>query len=118
MAAEYYGIAAERGHSEAKLNRARCMRLLGQWEPPDRSSESVSHPPSPDRLSEIFRSFLQNPEPLDDDGRRLLSSLQRMKTAASVPHEIQSGRSSVVQIELDSESNPTAVKRGRRGIDS
>jgi TPR repeat protein len=42
MTPEYYQIAAEYGHSEAKFNRVRC--LLGQWKPPDRSSESVSHP--------------------------------------------------------------------------
>jgi TPR repeat protein len=123
MAAEYYGIAAERGHSEAKLNRARCMRLLGQWKPPDRSSESVSHPPSPDRLSEIFRPFLQNPGPLDDDGRQLLSSLQRIKIAAPticpfadpawVPDKIKGGGSSIVRIALDSESNPIAVKMAK-----
>jgi serine/threonine protein kinase len=99
------------------------MRLLGRWEPPDRSSESVSHPPSADRLTEIFRPFLENPGPLDDDGRRLLSSLQRIKTATPVirhsadavwvPDEIQSGGSSVVRIALDSELNPIAVKKAR-----
>jgi TPR repeat protein len=26
---DYYRFAAERGHPEAKRNRARCMRLLG-----------------------------------------------------------------------------------------
>jgi serine/threonine protein kinase len=76
-------------------------------------------------LTEIFRAFLQNPEPLDGDGRRLLSSLERIKTAAAapairasadapwVPDEIKSGRSSVVRIALDSESNPIAVKRAK-----
>jgi TPR repeat protein len=85
LAAKYYGFAAERGHPEAKLNRARCMRLLGRWDPLDRSSESVSHSPSPDCLTEVFRPFLENPRPLYDDGRRLLRSLQRMKAAAAAP---------------------------------
>jgi serine/threonine protein kinase len=66
-------------------------------------------------LAELFRPFLENPDPLDDD-RQLLSSLQRIKTAAPaaptfVSREIHSGRSSVVRIALDSESNPIAVKR-------
>jgi TPR repeat protein len=61
MAAKYYGFAAERGHPEAKLNCARCMHLLGRWEPPDRSSDAASHPPSADRLAEVFHPFLENP---------------------------------------------------------
>jgi TPR repeat protein len=70
LAAEYYKFAADLGHSEAKLNHDRCLRLLGRWERADRSSEVVSHPPSLEPLSKIFRGFLENPEPLDDDGRR------------------------------------------------
>jgi serine/threonine protein kinase len=96
--------------------------LLGRWEPSDRSSDSVSHPPSLDRLSEVFPPFLQNPDPLDDDGRRLLSSLRRMKNEPAVPaiptlvnpawipDEIMSGDSSVVKIVMYSESNLIAVK--------
>jgi TPR repeat protein len=62
MAIKYYKFAADRGHSEAELNHNRCLRLLGEWEPPDRSSEIVSRPPSVDRLSELFRdSFDQCP---------------------------------------------------------
>jgi TPR repeat protein len=59
MAAEYYGFAAECGHAEAKLNCARCMRL-----------------------TEIFRPFFENPDPLGDDERRLIAALQRIKTTA------------------------------------
>jgi TPR repeat protein len=54
MAAEYYRFAVDHGHPEAKLNHARCMRLLGRWEPPDRSAETVSHSPSADN----FRDFI------------------------------------------------------------
>jgi serine/threonine protein kinase len=71
-------------------------------------------------LTEILRPFLENPEPLDGDERRLLISLQRIKIAAPticpsadpacVPDPIKGGRSSVVRIALDSESNPIAVK--------
>jgi TPR repeat protein len=128
MAAQYYRFAADRGHREAKVNLARCMRLLGRWNPPDRSSDSVSHSPSPDRLSEIFRPFLESPAPLDCDERRLLCSLQRIKTATAaanaipipaspapawVGDEIGRGDSSVVRIALDSESNPIAVKTAK-----
>jgi TPR repeat protein len=124
MAARYYKLATDCGHPEAKVNYARCLRLLGRWEPPDRSFETVSHPPSPDRLTELFRPFLENPEPLDDDDRQLLGSLQRIKAAtatatappagaAFVPHEIHRGRSSVVRIALDSESNPIVVKKAK-----
>jgi tRNA A-37 threonylcarbamoyl transferase component Bud32 len=37
-ATKYYKFAADRGHPEADLNYRRCLRLLGQWDVPDRSS--------------------------------------------------------------------------------
>jgi serine/threonine protein kinase len=122
LATEHYKFAADRGYSEAKLNHSRCLRLLGQYEPSDRSSEIVSHPPSLDRLSNLFRGFLENPEPLDDDGRRLLNSFERLKTPTAIPiildpwgikwipDQIGSGDSSVVKLSLDSKSRLTAVK--------
>jgi serine/threonine protein kinase len=121
LAGDYYRFAADRGHPEAKLNHARCLRLLGRWEPPDRSSDSVSHPPSPDCLSEIFRDFCQSPAPrAAGDDARLLNQLARLKNVAPavwessevawVPDRIESGKSSVVKFAVDSESNPIAVK--------
>jgi TPR repeat protein len=38
-AAKYYKIASDGGHSEADLNYRRCLRLLGRWDVPDRSSD-------------------------------------------------------------------------------
>jgi hypothetical protein len=116
MAAQFYQFAADHGHSEAKLNHSRCLCLLGQWESPDHSSEIVSHSPSLDFLFDIFRGFLQNPEPLDDDGRRLLSSFQRLIAQTKIPiisdssevewipDEIGNGDSSVVKLSSDSKS--------------
>jgi TPR repeat protein len=75
MALDYYRFAADRGHPEAKLNCARCLRLLGRWEPPDRFSNSISHPPSRHHLSEIFGDIRQSPVPLADDERQLVSAL-------------------------------------------
>jgi serine/threonine protein kinase len=96
--------------------------LLGEWKPSDRSSEIVSHPPSLDRLSNLFRGFLENPELLDDDGRRLLNSFDRLKARTEIrvisdssvikwiSDQIGSGNSSVVELSLDSTSRLTAVK--------
>jgi hypothetical protein len=61
-------------HPEAKGNCACCLRLLGQWEPPNRSSETVSHPPSADHLYEIFRDIRKSAA--DDDARLLGNQLQ------------------------------------------
>jgi serine/threonine protein kinase len=125
LAAQHYKFAADRGHPDAKANHARCLRLLGQWEPPDRSSRCVSHSPSADRLCGIFRDFLRNPEPLAPDERRLFRSLRRLKTAAPplgipassavawIPDETQSGVSSVVKLTTDSKSVLIAVKRSK-----
>jgi serine/threonine protein kinase len=76
-------------------------------------------------LSDIFRGFLENPEPLDDDGRRLLNSLQRLK-APSIAHgipnsppvewvldEIGCGDSSVVKLSCDLKGELSAVKTSR-----
>jgi serine/threonine protein kinase len=122
MAAEYYKFASDQGHPEAKLNHARCLRLLGRWQPPDRSSKPVSHPTSLDRLSEMFRGFLDNPDPQDSDARRLLSCFERARASTPIPvistsldlewvqDPIRSGDSSVVTFALDSQSHLTAVK--------
>jgi TPR repeat protein len=122
MATEYYKFAADEGHSEAKLNYNRCLRLLGEWEPSDRSSEIVSHPPSFDHLSHIFRDFLNHPELLDADGRRLFNSFERLKAQSIIPiisnrspvkwnpNELGSGDSSAVKLSLDSKPLLLAVK--------
>jgi TPR repeat protein len=116
LAAQYYKFAADQGHSEAKLNYNRCLRLLDQWEPPDRSSDAVSHPPSVDHLLDLFSTFLKNPEPLDDDECQLLTSFEELRketptpTIAQsdvkwIPDEIGKGDSSIVQLSFDSKSN-------------
>jgi serine/threonine protein kinase len=76
-------------------------------------------------LSDIFRGFLENPEPLDDDGRRLLNSLQRLKapsTAHGIPNsppvewvldEIGCDDSSVVELSCDLKGALSAVKTSR-----
>jgi TPR repeat protein len=46
LAANYYKLAADRGHPEADLNYRRCMRLLGRWSVPDRSSQVSAQMPS------------------------------------------------------------------------
>jgi TPR repeat protein len=122
LATEYYKFAADCGHSEAKLNHNRCLRLLDRWEPPDLSSEIVSHPPSLDRLFNLFSGLIENPEPLDDDNVRLLNSFERLRTPTEISiisdssvikwisDEIGIGDSSVVKLSLDSKSQLIAVK--------
>jgi TPR repeat protein len=122
MAAEYYGFAANRGHPDGAANRARCLRLLGRWEPPDRSSDSVSHS-APDRLCEIFRDLCDGPGPTDDDGRSFAMALRRLKTftpsisvlqeVKSIGDENASGDSSIVKLTIDSELAPIAVKTAK-----
>jgi serine/threonine protein kinase len=73
-------------------------------------------------LFDIFRGFLENPEPLDDDARRLLSSLERAKAATKGPTPsvlseakwlsdvIGEGDSSSVTLSFESQSNSSALK--------
>jgi serine/threonine protein kinase len=51
MAAEYYKRAADCGHAEAEQNYQRCLRLLGFWSVPDRSSAVSEQKP---RFEEIY----------------------------------------------------------------
>jgi TPR repeat protein len=45
-AADYYKRAADRGHPEADVGYRRCLRLLGRWSVPDRSSQASTQTPS------------------------------------------------------------------------
>jgi TPR repeat protein len=122
MASEYYKFAADHCHSEAKLNYNRCFRLLGEWEPSDRSSEVISHPQTVDCLSDFFRDFLNNPEPLDDDGHRLLSFFEGLRASMAIPgipdsskvqwisDKVESGYSSIVKMSQDLQSDLIVVK--------
>jgi hypothetical protein len=117
LAAKYYKLAADRGHPEAQLNHARCLRLLGRWQPPDRSSEFASTCPSPARLTELFRESCENPGPLDSDGLRLLDSLERLKSPPPV-RGAPSGSGvawTSVKVSLDSRTDLIAVKTARKG---
>jgi serine/threonine protein kinase len=92
--------------------------LLGRWKPPDRSSESVAHPPSPDRLSELLR---QNSDPQEP----LTVALEHLKASTPAPvildgadpawfaEIIPSVDSSVMKLTLDSKSNPITVRRAQ-----
>jgi serine/threonine protein kinase len=96
--------------------------VLDQWNPPDRSSEAVSHFTSIDCLSDIFRDFIENADPLDEEERRLLTSFEQLKASVIpsgipvstnvewIPDELGKGDSSVVQLSWDSKSNLSAVK--------
>jgi hypothetical protein len=121
VATKYYKFAADCGHLEAEINHRRCLRLLGQWQRPDRSSDSVSHPPSLDRLSDIFRDFLDDGEspPFDKEGPLLLRSFECLKKIPAIPSprkvewvwdELGRGDSSVVTVSTDSQTELIAVK--------
>jgi TPR repeat protein len=122
MAAEYYKFAADHGHSEANLNFSRCLRLLGQWEPPDRSSEQVSNPPSVDRLSHMFTDLFKSREGKDDEERRFINSFDQLKAAVGksvirvgraverFPSPIGIGDWGIVRFSSDCKSRLNAVK--------
>jgi TPR repeat protein len=86
LAAQFYQFAADRGHSEAKINHRRCLRLLDRWEPPDRSSDAVSHSPSLDPLADIFSDCLKDPEPLYDDEHRVFNSFEPLRNQKNSSH--------------------------------
>jgi TPR repeat protein len=54
VAAEWYKFARDHGHPEGEVNYQRCLRLLGQWTIPDRSTRIVDDP-RPDDLAQKIR---------------------------------------------------------------
>jgi hypothetical protein len=81
LAAEYYKFAADRGHPEGKLNYQRCLRLLGRWEVPDRSSDVSAHPPSHDDLAHQFIDCPKDPDALHGVASESLTSIEQLKAS-------------------------------------
>jgi hypothetical protein len=79
MAADYYKFATDHGHSEADINYRRCCRLLGRWDPPDRSSDVSSHRLSRDTLAEALIACLQEPAHFDAEFPDLIAAIERLK---------------------------------------
>jgi serine/threonine protein kinase len=57
-AAEYYKLAADGGHPEADQNYRRCLRLLGRWTVPDRSSAASEPKPSFEEQPKLTKKSL------------------------------------------------------------
>jgi hypothetical protein len=89
LAAQYYRSAADRGHPEGDLNYCRCLRLLGRWDPPDRSSQVTVQPPSNDFLTEPFLDCLKEPEALQSASAELIDSIQRLRVSLSAEAKVQ-----------------------------
>jgi TPR repeat protein len=126
LAAEYYKFAADHGHLEGRLNYRRCLRLLGRWEVPDRSSDVSCHPPARDDLAGAFIACLDDPTQFDSESAELITAIERLKrsrnqavrapaAAGTLRHGIEIGRgdSSVVEIERHRDGSLIAVKRPR-----
>jgi TPR repeat protein len=79
LAAEYYKFAAEHGHPEGALNYGCCLRLLGRWKVPDRSSDFCANPPSGDSFAHDFIACLDEPGLLTADSPELLALMARFK---------------------------------------
>jgi TPR repeat protein len=80
-AAECYKFAHNNGHLEADLNHRRCLRILGQWDVPDRSSRIVDSRPLDDHFAHLFMDCLKDP----NMNPVLIAFIQRLKTMPSGP---------------------------------
>jgi hypothetical protein len=83
LAAEYYKFVADHGYPEGDLNYRRCLRLLGRWDAPDRSSDISAHPPSHDDLSRQFIDCLKEPDALHGVAPEVLASIERFKVSTA-----------------------------------
>jgi hypothetical protein len=123
LAANDYKYAADRGHPEGDLNYRRCLRLLGRWDPPDRSSQVTVQPPPDDHLADPFIDCLKEPEALNGASTELIASIERWRTSRSeetkaqvrtaqwnVRSELGRGGMSVARLAHDPEGILSAVK--------
>jgi TPR repeat protein len=124
-AAECYKFAWDRGHPEGEVNYRRCLRILGRWEPPDRSSRIADHRAADDRLAQLVIDCADdrnvNPE--------LAASIRRFKAALSpgpgataewIGGPFSGGYFSSVSLAAAPDGSLTAVKTGtaERAIES
>jgi TPR repeat protein len=131
LAAEYYKFAANRGHPEADLNYRRCLRFLGQWKAPDRSSDVSANPPSNQQLASLFIDCLKEPEALNGSASEIFASIDRfrvrqeavtnfcVRTAEwSAESELGRGKASVVRLKRSPEGTLEAVKTSETPLGS
>jgi hypothetical protein len=83
LVAEHYESAAGRGHPEGGLNYRRCPRLLGRWNPPDRSSQVSAYPPSNNRLAALFIDCLKEPKALNGASIESIAFIERLQASLS-----------------------------------
>jgi TPR repeat protein len=121
-AAEWYRFAADHNHPEGEMNYQRCLRLLGHWNVPDRSSRISDHPQSDD-LARLFIACVDEEDLISADRANadLVASIERLKEQSiewARPQaewdgwELARGNS-IVMLTKDSEVQFTAVKSAR-----
>jgi TPR repeat protein len=116
VAAEYYKFAADHHHPEADANYRRCRRLLGQWDPPDRSSDVSSSRPSRDAVAKAFVACLQEPAQFDAESADLIAAIGRLKQSIlpeptpTKPVTLGRGDSSLVSLADSAGGAAAAVK--------
>jgi TPR repeat protein len=114
-AAECYKFASDHGHPEGELNYRRCLRILGQWTVPDRSSRIADSRPLDDHFTHLFIDCHDDPNASPE----LIDSIERLKpsiknspgvTAKLVWGELGCGDSGIVTLAAESKGNLIAVK--------
>jgi TPR repeat protein len=78
-AAECYKFAWDCGHLDGELNYRRCLRILGRWEVPDRSSRIADHRSADDRLAQLFINCADD----SNTNPKLAASIRRFKATLS-----------------------------------
>jgi TPR repeat protein len=121
LAAHYYQQSAL--HPEADLNYRRCLRLLGRWEVPNRSSDVSANPLSNHQLASLFIDCLKEPEALNGRTSELFASIDcfQAKQEAmtnfcvrsaewSEESEVRGEESSIVKLKRSPDGTLEAVK--------
>jgi TPR repeat protein len=75
-AAEWYRFAHNNGHLESELKCLHCLRILGHWHVPDRSSWIVDSRPLDDQNAHLFIDCLKD----SNINSELIGSIQPLKS--------------------------------------
>jgi serine/threonine protein kinase len=121
-AAEWYRFAADRNHPEGEMNYQRCLRLLGHWNVPDRSSLIADHAQSDD-LAQLFIAGIDEDDSVSANRANadLVAAIDRLKkhSAECAGPKAKwkdcelARRNSIVRLTKDAEGRFTAMKTAR-----
>jgi serine/threonine protein kinase len=81
IAADCYKFTLDHGHEGALVNYQRCLRLLGRWNPQNRSFDFRLSAPSRNDLADPLIASLDDPGQFDSENCELKASIEKLRNS-------------------------------------